>query len=316
MNVQTLFAKARESGHETAFSRVDETHPVDLFLGCDTGRPAILVICPQRPPEAPALAAISLEAAQRHTGDWALVVRLERPDFAPLFTRLAEDLLEATVDCSDPGPVVVQRLERWRRMFSRKPSCLLEENELRGLVAELDFLMEQAMPTIGSLAAARAWRGPFDGPKDFVMDRVEVEVKAVRRQAARVHVSSLEQLTDAGLPLFLWTTVLDMEPRQDPVAMSPTSLVARARAEAACNVLATEALEQALLAAGYEDRPEYERWEVRLGPRRCYGVREDFPRLQRSQVVRSISSCAYEVEVEALAPYLVATWREECANGR
>jgi len=316
VNREDVFARAEAAGRDGAFSRIDESHPVDIFLGLESGQRAIMVVCPTPPPEPPSLSALAIETRPRQSGGWALVVRLERPDLKALFSRLVEDLDEATRQRpEDPGGVVMGRLARWQRMFSRRPSSILEDHELRGFVAELDFLISEAIPAVGTSAGVAAWVGPFDAPKDFVFSDVEVEVKALRRQARSVIISSLEQLTDAGMPVYLWCRVLDLDGSDSEPERSVAALVRRARSLVADDAGAAERLEEAFQAVGYRDDPEYERHTVVLGQSLCHAVRSDFPRIQRPEVASGVIACRYEIATSGLADFVVDSWREGVALG-
>ncbi|GHH04656.1 PD-(D/E)XK motif protein [Comamonas sp. JC664] len=312
MTIEEAFRRAEHTGVDGSFSRISESHPVDLFLGVEGGRRAIMVVCRTRPPEPPSLGAMLVEARPRQRGEWALVIRLDRTDLTGLFTHVVEDLVDATcVALPDPGEVVIRRLARWQRLFSRRPSALLEEHEIRGLAAELSFLADEGIPKFGPLAAAMAWVGPYAAPKDFSFQSVEVEVKATHRQRRSIRINSLEQLTDAGLPICIWSRVVEVEQGQsgDPHDTF-AALVRRVRAAVAEDAAAAERVDDALRAAGYEDREEYEVTIVRFGPAVSYAVRRDFPRIQRPDVATGIDSCIYEIAVTAITSFLVGSWRE------
>jgi len=288
-----------------------------MFLGMEDGQRAVMIICPVRPPDPPALAAIHVEARTRHDDKWALVLRLARPDLKALFTRLVEDLDGATRQLpEDPGKVVVERLARWQRLLSRGTPGVLDDRELRGLAAELDFLVGEAIPAVGPQAAVAAWAGPFEAPKDFVFKCAEVEVKAVYRQHRKITISSLEQLSDTGLPLYLWSRVVELDSGTNHDPDSFALLVGRARAAVAQDAVAAEGLELGLRAVGYEDRPEYLTRLVRLGPTACFRVAEGFPCIQRAAVAPAIVACSYEIETADLGRFQVDTWNEEAPNGR
>ncbi len=105
---------------------------------------------------------------------------------------------------------MVARLSRWQRLLSQGSLGLLEDKQLSGLCAELNFLLSEAIVAVGPRAAVAAWKGPYDAPKDFVFDFAEVEIKAVHQQPRAYCISSLEQMTDNGKPLYLWAQVVDL----------------------------------------------------------------------------------------------------------
>ncbi|MCE9635627.1 MAG: PD-(D/E)XK motif protein [Planctomycetes bacterium] len=310
MSFEEKFARAELSGQDGVFERIDETHPVGIFLGLEGNQRAILVVCPKRPPQPPSLASIAVEVRTRQSGEWALVLRLVRPELKGLFTRLVEDLDGATRQRpDDPGDVVIARLARWQRLLSRGTPNVLDDEALCGLLGEIEFLLSEAIPAVGPRAAVAAWRGPYDSPKDFVFNSAEVEVKSVHRQRDRLTVSSLEQLTDAGLPLHLWCHVVELTLTTAGDPSGVPALVSRVRAAVSQDAEASEGLELSLRAAGWEDRIEYETRGVRFGATTCYAVGAGFPRLQRGSVAGAIAGCKYELTIDELRPFKVATWR-------
>jgi len=312
MNYEDKFVQAEVSNEEGVFTRLDDSHPVGFFLGIERGARTVMIVCPAQPPEAPLLGSIDVEVRRRADERWALVLRLARPELKKLFSWLIEDLDTATRKSSaDPGRVVIERLVRWQRLLSRGTPNVLDDFALRGLAAELIFLTEEAITAFGARRAVSGWGGPFEAPKDFGFERAEVEVKAVRRNNRTVTITSLEQLSDAGLPLYLWTRTVELEIAQEPAPSSFTSLVGRARAAVSHDGEAAERLELALHAANYEDRAEYSTRLIQFGSSACYRVATGFPRLERAQVAPSIVSCRYEIAVTELARFQVKTWNEE-----
>lgn len=305
-----MFELAETTGVHGSFTRVDATHPLGLFVGLDAGRRCILAVCPRRPPEPPAIGALHIDVRPRTTGEWALTIRLARPDLSGLFTRLVEDLATSTLRSpGEPGQTIIDRLTRWQRMLARGPSALLEDIELRGLVAEVSFLLEEAAPYVGVERAVTAWVGPFDAPKDFVFPDREVEIKATTRQPRALLISSLEQLTDGGVPLYLWTRAVEVEHARPDPTRSVSSWVRRARATVATSPTSASQLEDALRAAGWEDRDEYEAWIVRAGPVACYRVQGAFPRIQRPYVPAGVMDARYRLDVSSLAPFVTLDWK-------
>lgn len=297
-------------GTDGSFIRIDDQHPVGLFVGLDSGRRCILAVCPQRPPEPPAIGALHIEIRPRSTPEWALMIRLERADLTPLFTTLVEDLAASTLwSSTDPGLTIINRLARWQRLLARGPSALLDDFQLRGLVGELSFLIDEAVPHLGHVAAMAGWLGPVDAPKDFVFDDREVEVKATRRQPRLLHISSIDQLSDAGLPLFLWTRVVEIEHRTTDPTRSVAAWVRRARGTFTHHAAEAQRLEEGLRLVGWEDRDEYETRIVRTGAVICFHVQGSFPRIQRTQVAGGVVDAHYTLNTALLAPFAVPDWR-------
>jgi len=316
MSHEEAFSKAERAGVDGAFTRVDGEHPVGIFLGVESGQRAMMVVCRDQPPDPPSLSAIHVEARARQGGDWALVLRLQQRDLRLLFARLVEDLEEATrARPANPGDVVVERLLRWQRLLARREGGRLDDRALRGLAAELCFFLEEALPAMGVESTTMAWRGPYSAPRDFVWPLVEVEVKAVHLPQRDVTISSLEQLSDTGKPLFLWCKHVELATEGDAGAISVAALIAKAREAIAVSASASDRFEEALRTAGYEDHEEYLARFLRFGNSLCHAVRDPFPRIQRQEVAPGVIDGSYRVRFADLKPYTVPSWREVDTSG-
>lgn len=311
MSIENTFERAEREGVDGSFIRINDLESVPLFVGIEDGKRAILLVCPSQPPEPPAMGALTIAVRKRQKNEWALVVRLQRADLKVLFSRLAQDLTDvAERSPSHPGEAVVGRLRMWQRLFSRGGSTLLDDHEIRGLAAELCFLNEELAPRIGNSPAVAAWVGPYMAPKDFALGSAEIEVKACHSPSQDIVISSLEQLTDTGLPLFLWCKVVELDRTSAKPECSLAALVGRTRKLVQDDPLAEERLEDALRAAGYEDRPEYERCPLSFGPTSCYAVRGGFPRIQRTGVSAGVVEGRYTISSISAAPFIVELWQE------
>ena len=51
MTHEEAFEKAERAGIDGAFTCIDAQHPVGIFLGIESGRRAVMVVCPERPPQ-------------------------------------------------------------------------------------------------------------------------------------------------------------------------------------------------------------------------------------------------------------------------
>ena len=308
MTVEAKFLFAEAGGQNGAYVLVDNTS-AGIFLGLEGGQRVILVVCKERPPDPPNIAAIRVESRLRQDGDWALTLRLQREELKPLFSKLAEDLeLTLRHRSGEPGRTVIARLIRWQRLLSPGASEVLGEAELRGLCGELAFLVNEAVPAVGARDAVLGWVGPYDAPKDFVFRLQLVEVKAVHSQSRTARVSSLEQLTDEGRPLFLWVQVVELVASSAGVTVA--ALVARAREAAANDAVAATELDSALLASGYVDHPDYSAVSVRFGRVQCFNVVGGFPRIQRTLTAPAIAACEYDLVLADLDPWSAQTWQE------
>ncbi len=234
-----------------------------------------------------------LQLVLEPTGDWEM------------FHALCLDLLSAADGGSDEATglqLLVSRLLRWQKFLSKGTGKLLDEREVRGLFGELLFLRDSLVPVVGT-AAVDCWQGPLGLPQDFVFDGRLVEVKTFAAGSApSVRITSAEQLTSAGVPLFLHLVCLV---RQADGLTLP-DLVDELLRLLAVSHAATEAFEDRLMTMGYVDLPEYRAMSYAVTSVNYFEVRDGFPRLTVEQVPAGVKDVAYSICLVDMRPFAVS----------
>jgi hypothetical protein len=300
-------------GEAPAYQRVDESHPLDFYLGRDlTGEWLLLLVTDQQPPASQNYQAIHVLSRLRHDGRWALVFRLVKPELARVFSHLCEDLVESSRNLPDPAkavPFVMARFARWQRLLEKGRSGLLDLHELRGLLGELLFLEQRMIPMYGIEPAVNGWMGPLGADQDFALPDCHYEVKTIRDGAGTVRISSAEQLDLDAPELKLSVVILDdMAGPGGTDIFTPLDLVGRIRSRIESMPSSIQSFEEKLLAAGYLDREEYAAFRFSLRAVRQYRVEGNFPRIVRSDLSSGIGAVGYEIilatcqEFEDLTP--------------
>lgn len=309
--IEDKFRQA-ESGLGGGYLRVSAEHRVDMFVGVEDKRRALLLICDQEPPEGPALDVITAHRRKREDGRWAFVVCLEQRELGELFAYLIENLVLATKHETDGHRAAVRLIERlrwWQRMLSRRRPGVLEDSELRGLIGELLFLRDHAIPKLGTSAAVGGWVGPLDAPRDFRFHDCDVEVKAIGRDVHTVRISSAEQLASGGVPISLAVFVLESAAQGGLGAFSAQEIVNSIRTLCEPEVETVTALLQRLSAAGYIDVPEYEKIFFVAKPPTFYSCTQEFPVLIPATLPEGIIQCTYQIDLASISNFETADWR-------
>jgi hypothetical protein len=221
-----------------------------------------------------------------------------------LFCTLLADLLaQLPVSSNGPAAALARRLMAWQRMLSRGLPGGLSPEERAGLYGELLVLRDLMLSTIGS-DAVKAWLGPSGAPQDFAYLSTSVEVKTVsRRTSGSCHINDERQLDTTGLgALYLVHQVVERVPE----GFGLGELIDELRGDPL--VLADLAsFENALLEYGWLDsyRSQYAQDRYALARRRCYMVRDDFPRLMTGTLPLGISGVSYLLDLSVCVPYQV-----------
>jgi hypothetical protein len=289
------------------YKRVDESHPLDFYIGVDSSDNRVLLLVQDSELCVPVQGqAIHVLCRQRQDGRWALIFSLLRPEFGTLFSHLCEDLIESSRQISDKktaGGFILSRFDRWQRLLRSGNTGLLDESDQKGLLGELLFLQRFALPIYGNLAALEGWIGPLAAEQDFRYHDAFFEIKTIGPDALRVKISSAEQLDNIDRPLQLVAVIIDQADRTNPGAFCLSGTVEDLEQKLQSDPLASSFFSDRLLSAGYYDRDEYGMRFFRFNRFRCFDVREGFPRIVRSQLTAAISGVRYELDLQACAPF-------------
>lgn len=221
-----------------------------------------------------------------------------------LFCTLLADLInQLTIPDDAPAAALARRLTAWQRMLSRGLQVGLTPEARIGLYGELLVLREVMLPAIGA-DAVRAWVGPAAAAQDFIHLGTAIEVKTVsRRDPGRCRISDERQLETNGLgALFLVHQVVAMQRDGSGIA----DLVDELRDDPRVRVDVAW-FENSLLEAGWLDvhRSRYAHERYALTRRRCFSIRDGFPRLVPAEIPEEVSAVSYLLDLSTCGSYRV-----------
>ena len=247
---------------------------------------------------------IDVDLRGSEPGQQRLVLTLEKQVDRDLFEGLCRTLassLERATDSASSLAVALAHIRRWKTFLSGRSQHLSAE-EVRGLFAELTFLLELIERHASTTAAVEAWLGPERSHQDFIFGNTAVEIKSLSgTERSTVRISSEDQLESLNDELFLRIYRLSSLPDVTR-AQSLNEIVAAAQTRLA-EAEAVEALDRKLVARGYAPLPDYDGPRFVVSDVHSYCVIDGFPRLMRSQLPTGISRVAYDIRLETIAPY-------------
>lgn len=293
--------------------RVAETTGVAIFWGRDAAAQCLLIIeldgdhTVQFRRDLVSLHGIGVDLRNGDiAGQQRFVLTLARHIDSDLFLGLCETLIGSLKEVTDPATalaVALAHLKRWKAFLAGRNARLLSPEEVRGLFGELHALRRLYHDTLPQAAAVDAWLGPDDSHQDFIFGDRAIEVKSLSgRERSTVRISSEDQLESTLPELFLLTQDLTDMPDADQ-ALSLNGIVSLIASE----LSVAEAIEQfadKLAGMGYAPLAEYDRPRFVVSGLQGYRVAEGFPRLIRSEVPTGVTRVAYEIMLEAIAPFV------------
>lgn len=237
-------------------------------------------------------------------GQQHLILALERQVDRDLFEGLCHTLalaLEHATDSASSLAVSLAHIRRWKTFLSGRSQHLSAE-DVRGLFAEIVFLMELIDREVPSNTAVEAWLGPERSHQDFIFGNTAVEVKSLSGvERSSIRISSEDQLESLNDALFL--RVYRLSSLADAVGARSLNEIVAAVQSRFDEAGAVEAFDRKLVAHGYAPLPDYDEPRFVVSDVCSYRVAGDFPRLMRSQLPTGIAKVAYDIRLETIAQY-------------
>lgn len=290
-----------------SYQRVDDTHPLDLYIGVDDmSRWTMLLVCDARPQNLISSRMIQVKLGRRNDGRWAVSLSLVKDEYKDMFVLFCGDIVESSrmIKNKEKGAkFVVTRYNEWKEMLSNSRDGLLSPEAIKGLLGEMYFLDNELMGKYGSDKSALSWTGPRAAHQDFILDDTWYEVKTISSGKDEVKISSVEQLdclNDGELVVVL----ADKTSRINANAINLNLIYKKLLSRLIDDDVKTEFCDM-LLKYGYYPRPEYEDVDYIFEVKGVwhYLVTESFPCLRRKRIPLSITKADYVISLSAIKDF-------------
>lgn len=301
MNREEIREKIESIQTNSQYVRVNEEHPLELYLGKnDKGYPTLRFNGLFQPVKV--LGNSILEIKQVKTSTYySLLFSFMSKDNQSLFYNFCEDIINQTANYSgnDGYAEIVNRYTQWKKMFYGS-SKLLSENEVLGLIGELLFLKDFAFKVYGISKGLNGWSGPEPTHKDFSFDNNWYEIKTINSFKNSVSISSLEQLDSEFDGHLIVYTMEKMSPSFNGVKLN--ALVA------SINEIITldtdkDIFFEKIKQVGYAYSEVYDNYVYNFISKLQYIVKDDFPRLKAKNMPQGIGKVQYEIFLSMIEKY-------------
>jgi hypothetical protein len=297
--------------------RADNDHPLEFRIGRDHRGKFVFQLDTEAlggtPLETPKIAGMACAIEAAGADRTRLSLQLNHASDLRNFALMCSGLMIATADLRVGQSALgltraVEELHRWQEMLRRRRDRVLTRPEIIGLVGELLFLRDILAERLGFAAAIRCWNGPGGHEQDFVVGANIHEVKTqIVTADRRIRISSEDQLDPVQGNIFICNQGLAPVPPVEAAGRTLNALAAEVRgAMSAAGGGAVELLEIALLAASYEERPDYDEECWVLVDRTWYAVKDQFPRIERADLRPGVEMVRYSIRVSDCIPFTVS----------
>jgi len=279
--------------------RVDDTHPLDLYLGLDSeGRKIIEYIGKFDRIRVRGTRIIEASHLAVHDGI-AIVFTLLDKDFDDLFYLFCNDIVDSGCE-TEQGKgydYVVNRFEKWKSFISQTRRYL-SETEIRGLIGELLFMIEDAVPNYGINRTIQGWSGPEPAKKDFSFDETWYGVKTT--STGKITITSIDQLdsdVDGHLVVF---GLEKMSSQYSGITL--TGLVQNILGQITLDADRSDFITK-LVHIGYYQESYYDDFVYSKLWRRSFIVDEGFPIIRRCDVPVAVSAVTYDLALSMIESF-------------
>ncbi len=274
---------------------LDHSHPLRMFLNINAlGNRELLIPVEKNENRFESTYAIGVENYQNKDIRF-FAIELLRPELEKEYLSLCFDLVESSRECrteKDARSVVFQTFKKWYALLSKRPLEILPVNEIKGLIGEIQYIVDRIKGGLDDWVVIDAWKIHKDASRDFVFDENWAEIKTIESSKNYITISSLDQLdNDIVGRLVIYRLNMSSDSGSfdlnEKVSELKTQIGPRAEAE----------LNRKLLAKGYSYNDEYCKYRFLFDGRSDYKVDEQFPKIRRTDVSGEIINAKYDLDI-------------------
>ena len=231
-------------------------------------------------------------------------VMMADEDAIEIFTIFVTDIASAlSVDGTTMEArmsMLMDKIALWKRFF-KKNTAPLSEEEVRGLIGELEIL-SRMITAYGVDAALETWKGPSGELHDFRYDAFRIEVKTwVNESAPRIFISDPSQIViDSAWPVFIAAVQLakdDVAGSTLPVRIATILNGMTASQKSIIEVLLADVGYLSVHAELYSNR-------YTIADSIFYHIRDGFPLIDPTTLPGGVTNLKYALELGALSPFI------------
>lgn len=240
-----------------------------------------------------------------------LTIQLFSDANTDIFAYLCGNLVETIERCDTEAKaikLVLNRLEKWKTMFSKGASDGLSITEQQGLYGELMYLHKLVLRGIFSyIDTLKIWVGADKAMRDFQGKDWAVEAKTISiNNADQITINGERQLDETLLDkLYLYHLSVEAS-RMNGQTLNEK--VDELRSLFSDDKAVLNIFNAKLMEAGYFDhhRELYRERCYKIRKESIYVIDDSFPRIKESELRDGVSNTVYSINVSTCAEYMVS----------
>lgn len=251
---------------------------------------------------------ITVTSDDRDSTRELLLIALLNKQHNEVFATLAEDLINQIANVNEDIliKVVLNRFEMWKALFDKVASEGLSREEQQGLYGELYFLRKCILRTDDLLKPVQSWLGTERELRDFQSDGWGIEVKTtIGNNHQKIFISSERQLDTRNLNnLLLFHLSLEAQKNHGETLNQIVNTIVELLSS---DVVAQIQFQAKLLQGGYfsDHASIYDITGYQIRGESFYSVRDNFPRIEETEIRRGVGDVKYSIILSEQSDYLI-----------
>ncbi|MBK8503429.1 MAG: PD-(D/E)XK motif protein [Saprospiraceae bacterium] len=140
---------------------------------------------------------VEIQAIPFSQSQTAYTIILLENELKEIYTMFIEDIIDKLRPFTEPHQALTlinQRVNYWKKLFSRATGELLSAEKQRGLFGELFFLRLLLLNSSNYQEVVSSWRGSESANQDFSRHKNAVEIKTTKANNPSLHIANEQQL--------------------------------------------------------------------------------------------------------------------------
>lgn len=295
MNKEEIKSKISLISKKSFYIRVSDSHPLELYIGRnDDGFLTLRYNGEFKPIKIFGSQLLQIKQVRLKDINSLLFCYDDKNDDS-LFISFCEDIINNTIDCdqSNGYESIINRYNKRRRLFFGANNYL-SENEIRGLIGELLFLLNFSLVNYDETTAINGRSGPDPTTKDFSYFDTWYEIKTKNEHRNSITITSIEQLDSPKIGNLVVYNLEKMSSSFDGITLNSLCNLILDKLNIDYNV---ELFIEKLKKIGFSFNSYYDNFVYSLITKDLYKVDCDFPKLKRCNLPSGISNVKYDIYI-------------------
>lgn len=228
-----------------------------------------------------------------------LAIVLLENELSDIFIFFIEDIINSLTNINiqeDAILIVSQKINYWKKLFSKYTREILTPQQQQGLFGELYFLKLMLDNLISSESVIRSWEAPSGKNQDFNFDGHAVEIKTSKSNSPSIRISNEYQLDTTGLKSIFIAFYNLTEYQGKEYTLLSIIMDIRTKLKSKPDVLTEFNTKLESLGITSDNETEYNTMALSVRDEKYYLVTPEFPKITTETIDDAISKISYEID--------------------